>query len=85
MLSKFPNKTLKVGAKVSLSPESKHITENRGYGRGPYNPVGIEGVVVDTGSFYLRVRWPTTLKNIGYRNDEYDLIAEGEPGYLETT
>ena len=87
MLSKFPNKTLKVGAKVSLSPESQFAYG----GQGSPNPTGIVGVVVDsevTISFAggrnngIKVEWENGTWN-NYRKSDYDLIAEGEPGFLE--
>lgn len=61
MLSKFPNKTLKVGAKVSLSPKSEFASD---WERSS-NPVGIVGVVVepnspicfDGGEFGIQVSW----------------------------
>ena len=75
MLSKFPNSTLKVGAKVSLSPDHD-------WNRNEYNPVGVSGVVFENESPYMvRVRWRDYRTN-SYNRDDYDLIAEGEPGYL---
>ena len=41
MLSKFPNKTLKVGAKVYLSPQSRY-RNGEGGGRS-VNPTGVVG------------------------------------------
>lgn len=78
MLSKFPNKTLKVGAKVSLSPQHQ-------WHRGETNPVGMPGIVDEAGPRFINigVRWENGRHNI-YTKDGYDLIAEGEPGYLET-
>ena len=80
MLSKFPNKTLKVGAKVSLSPQHQ-------WRRGDQNPVGVPGTVDRVGGNptygMMRVVWDNGFLN-SYNNSDYDLIAEGEPGYLET-
>ena len=80
MLSKFPNKTLKVGAKVSLSPQHQ-------WRIGDANPVGISGIVsyVSQDHVYgmIRVVWENERSNT-YNNSDYDLIAEGELGYLET-
>lgn len=80
MLSKFPNKTLKVGAKVSLSPQHQ-------WRRCEDNPVGIFGIVnyVSSDHIYgmIRVSWDNGISN-SYNKSDYDLIAEGEPGYLET-
>ena len=88
MLSKFPNKTLKVGARVSLSPESEFAI---GWSRSSANPLGVSGTVVfseeeicfDRGNDGLRVNWDNGQWN-NYRKCDYDLIAEGEPGYLST-
>lgn len=80
MLSRFPNKTLKVGAKVSLSPQHQ-------WRIGDANPVGVRGIVDrfggDPAHEMLRVEWDNGRSN-AYNNSDYDLIAEGEPGYLET-
>ena len=73
MLSVFPNSTLKVGARVSLSPETT-------WNLGGHNPLGISGTVI---SESIRVRWDNGRCNNYYR-EHYDLIAEGEPGYLST-
>lgn len=85
MLSRFPNKTLKVGAKVSLSPQSRY---RNGYGGGlDINPTGVVGVVsrVELGDVW--VKWEGQSlpfhDGVDYRENDYDLIAEGEPGYLE--
>jgi hypothetical protein len=81
MLSKFPNSTLKLGAPVSLSPQSEFA------GRAN-NPTGVRGEVIllDTGSDndggWVRVRWSSRFTN-DYRKKDYDLIVEGEPGFLE--
>lgn len=83
MLSRFPNKTLKVGAIVSLSPETT-------WHKDMSNPIGVKGRVERVGSASferdgdgLTVRWDNGNSNV-YRNDHYDLIAEGEPGFLAT-
>lgn len=80
MLSKFPNKTLKLGARVSLSPQHN-------WHRGNTNPVGVVGRVSSLegelgSSEFLQVRWENG-RNNSYQKSDYDLIAEGEPGYLE--
>lgn len=85
MLSKFPNKTLKVGAKVSLSPESRY--REPGHGLGPAgNPTGVVGEVTQVGE-YIWVKWGGHelgfSHGMDYNLEDYDLIAEGEPGYLE--
>ena len=77
MLRKFPNSTLKLGAKVSLSPDHT-------WSRGAGNPVGVSGVVIRTEPpRMIQVRWLVGGTN-SYSRDAYDLIAEGEPGYLST-
>ena len=83
MLSKFPNKTLKVGAIVSLSPQTTWY-KNR------LNPIGVKGrvervdsVFFERGGGGLRVCWDNGYSN-NYRQNDYDLIAEGEPGFLAT-
>lgn len=79
MLSKFPNKTLKVGAVVSLSPEHR-------YSRYESNPIGMRGVVANNGENWggsLLVVWDNGDENV-YSRTDYDLIAEGEPGFLST-
>ena len=77
MLSRFPNHTLKVGAKVSLSPDHTWV-------RGAGNPVGVSGIVIRTcPPRMIQVRWTVGGTN-SYNRDAYDLIAEGEPGYLAT-
>lgn len=87
MLSKFPNKTLKVGAIVSLSPQSRYRTEAGFYPEA--NPVGIAGVVTGIDRDNIYVKWPTfpmgnsMYPGVDYKLDDYDLIAEGEPGFLE--
>ena len=86
MLSKFPNKTLKVGAKVSLSPESRY--REPGHGLGPAgNPTGVVGEVTRISDYSVWVKWdnhdPVFRHGMDYDHDAYDLIAEGEPGYLE--
>lgn len=85
MLSKFPNGTLKIGAKVSLSPESRFAHDYE----GSANPVGVGGVVAELNCCeswgegdVLRVNWNNGTWN-HYCSSDYDLIAEGEPGYLE--
>ena len=84
MLSKFPNKTLKVGAKVSLSPDSEFASDWVSSG----NPVGVSGTVISTNEDFdsygdgLRVQWDNGRTNC-YRKSDYDLVAEGEPGFLE--
>lgn len=80
MLSKFPNKTLKVGARVSLSPQHN-------WNRGSANPVGVAGRVLSIegemgSSEFLQVEWENGRRN-SYEKSRYDLIAEGEPGFLE--
>ena len=81
MLSRFPNRTLKIGARVSLAPESRMFTEGAGPGR--INPLGVVGTVEDFDSEIL-VKWPTYDVLVNYDLDDYDLIAEGEPGFLAT-
>ena len=77
MLSKFPNSTLKLGAKVSLSPDHTWV-------RDDYNPLGVSGIVIRTEPPHMiQVRWFECGTN-SYNRDAYDLIAEGEPGYLST-
>lgn len=78
MLSRFPNSTLKVGAKVSLAPEAEYeVTSN--------NPRGIVGVVKNINyTSWVLVEWSNTTTNI-YQKRHYDLIAEGEPGFLVAT
>ena len=77
MLSKFPNSTLKVGAVISLAPESTTMNT-------AHNPRGVRGVVVDTDIFdMIQVKWGDDITNI-YAKTRYDLIAEGEPGFLAT-
>lgn len=83
MLSRFPNSTLKVGAKVSLSPQSRMLTSEGG-GRGGVNPLGVVGVVQRKESSDIYVKWPTYRYEVNYRINDYDLIAEGEPGFLAT-
>ena len=90
MLSKFPNKTLKIGAKVSLSPQTNWN------GSGPtHNPVGRIGWVLRKSFDGVHVWWGDDPADAGvrdghptthnwYRYDDYDLIAEGEPGFLST-
>lgn len=80
MLSKFPNKTLKVGAKVSLSPESRY-RNGEGGGRS-INPTGVVGEVREV-SDEVFVSWGSGQSMVNYRLSDYDLIAEGEPGFLE--
>lgn len=77
MLSKFPNSTLKYGAPVSLSPESRYAQA----GIDRYNPVGIRGVV-ERGYGSVYVVWSNGTSNT-YIPEDHDLIAEGEPGYME--
>ena len=85
MLSKFPNSMLKIGAKVSLSPQSQMRDERYGSGPVACNPLGVPGRVVrlsENSGVY--VEWSSyNGGNVYYRWDHYDLIAEGEPGYLE--
>lgn len=87
MLSRFPNKTLKVGAIVSLSPQSRYKTGAWVYPEA--NPVGIAGVVTGIDRDNIYVKWPTfpmgysRYPGVDYKLDDYDLIAEGEPGFLE--
>ena len=86
MLSKFPNKTLKVGAKVSLSPQSRYRDARNGLGPDS-NPTGVVGVVFRVADDEVWVKWEGQPLNfhggMDYRENDYDLIAEGEPGYLE--
>lgn len=80
MLSKFPNKTLKIGAKVSLSPQSRF---RNGEGGGPsVNPIGVVGEVVGKDGREVFVSWPHK-PWVNYMESDYDLIAEGELGFLE--
>lgn len=81
MLSKFPNSSLKVGAPVSLSPQSRFVYGNFGPGPSPHNPVGVRGVVTYKEG-YIRVCWDGNLENT-YCIDDHDLICEGEPGFME--
>ena len=90
MLSRFPNSTLKIGAKVSLSPDSEWAESRRRTGAS--NPIGVQGFVLRKSCGYVHVKWgidsleghdPESTDN-WYRNGDYDLIAEGEPGYLAT-
>lgn len=87
MLSKFPNKTLKVGAKVSLSPQSEMLDPNR-WGGPEINPLGVTGEVTRVDSSNVFVKWSNGVADqftwgVDYNLNDYDLIAEGEPGYLE--
>lgn len=85
MLSRFPNKTLKVGAKVSLSPESRMLDERYGSGRRPCNPLGVVGRVARVDSYGVYVAWSNyDCGDVYYETGDYDLIAEGEPGFLAT-
>ena len=81
MLSRFPNKTLKIGAKVSLSPE----TEWSNSFADPRGIVGVvDGIYPETElEFRVGVQWSNDTHN-AYRMNDYDLIAEGEPGFLST-
>jgi hypothetical protein len=83
MLSKFPNKTLKIGAPVSLSPQSRFVAGREGNGPGRSNPVGVRGRVVEKDNSTVFVTWDTGARSVDYRVDDYDLICEGEPGFLE--
>lgn len=77
MLSRFPNSTLKVGARVSLAPEHR-------WDRNFANPLGIVGVVREVPKAgMVSVSWDNRGLN-WYNIDDYDLIAEGEPGFLAT-
>ena len=81
MLSKFPNKTLKVGAIVSLSPETT-------WSKGEFNPIGVRGKITKSekreyDNNHIDVKWENGCSNT-YRWEHYDLIAEGEPGFLAT-
>ena len=78
MLSKFPNSTLKVGAVVSLSPDCEFILN--GYSN---NPVDVIGLVERIDDLYVSVIWNDGIQNV-YNISDYDLIAEGEPGFLAT-
>lgn len=82
MLAKFPNRTLKVGAKVTLSPDTAWDT------RQPWNKIGVIGEVVELSPRYgeldLYVSWPGE-SNTFYNGRDYDLIPEGEPGFDELT
>ena len=77
MLSRFPNSTLKVGARVSLAPEHR-------WGRNFNNPLGVVGVVRRVPKAgMVSVSWDNGSSN-SYNIEDYDLIAEGEPGFLAT-
>ena len=74
MLSKFPNSSLKVGAPVSLSRQHT-------WGGNSSNPVGVRGHVTRKGDRLISVDWDNGRSN-NYRKDDYDLICEGEPGFM---
>ena len=74
-----------MGAIVSLSPQSQMLDPNR-WGGPELNPVGVAGEVTRVDSSNVYVKWPNIdvfTWGVYYRIDDYDLIAEGEPGFLE--
>lgn len=81
MLPKYPNGTLKIGAIVSLSPDS----------RWAYcNPVGTRGTVIEKGDrgYYERELWMSVQYDDGqihnYKHAGFDLFAEDEEGFMST-
>lgn len=87
MLSKFPNKTLKVGAVVCLALESTFAFHPERISGNLSNPRWTKGIVRTEPDEigWLNVAWVdddgVKIGGNNYPGSGYDLIAEGEPGF----